>query len=205
VARVSACRCELQFAVLFSPQIRLPGRWYRPRPDPLQPAQRFQASQQAGLRSRIVLLPRRAYDAPVNLLPDSTAQSHHPPPAPGQPDPLRTPIRACHSFYNSKADQFRDGLRRRLLRNSHAFGQLCDGALRVNQVLDQVTMALTNSRESRLQHTLHHQFIDSQSKKESEVRQVQLRRDDTPCLHNYGCVLYPSRRCSSKSCFPGAS
>jgi hypothetical protein len=168
----------------------LPGLANPPRTDSLDATQVSQASQQSGLRFRVVPLANGGYQALLDLISGSTAESRCLPPSSRQANALRSAIPGRCGFEDSDADQFRDCLGRCLLGHSHAAGQFRDGSLRLNQVLDDIAVALANALESSRCHPPKDQFVDTQAKKETAIRQVQLEGNCTFGFHNHGCVLY---------------
>ena len=73
----------------------------------------------------------------------------------------------------------------------HPLGELCDGAIGLNQVLDQVAIAVSNSLESSPLHAKPYQLVDAKAEKEPEIGDVQLGDfDGSFTFHNRGCVLY---------------
>ena len=72
------------------------------------------------------------------------------------------------------SNQFRNRLGCHLLGHTHPVRQFRDAAIRLDEVLDDVAVALANVFESGARHACDHKLIYTQPEKQCKVAQVEL-------------------------------
>ena len=89
---------------------------------------------------------------------------------------FRPPVLASGNFQHPQSHEFRDHLRAGLLRYAHPLGQLGDGSLRLDQMLDEIAMAFPHSAHSCRCQPLQDKLVYTQAQKKREIAKIQLAR-----------------------------